>query len=180
MCSKLNRFVYALKRLRQTVSLEAAVTAYHGYVSSVLNYGLLLWGNSVDFLLIFRLQKKCIRALCNVWNTESCRPLFKELKILPLACMYIREICIFVRQNTVYFSKHSDLLIRHTRHKQRLFLPRCNLEMFKRNAYIQAILIFNKLSDDMKQLPLNMFKRQLSAWLLDHCFYDVKEYMNFK
>lgn len=36
------------------VSREAAVTAYHEYVSSLLLYGLLLWGNSVR---AFQVQK---------------------------------------------------------------------------------------------------------------------------
>lgn len=180
VCSKLNRFVYALRRLRQTVSMEAAISAYYGYVSSVLSYGLLLWGNSVNILLVFRLQKKCIRAICNAWSTESCKPLFQDLKVLPLACMYIKVICIFVRQNSGYFPKHSDVLMRHTRHRDRLFLPKCKLEMFKRNAYVQAIIIFNKLPDEIKQLPYYMFKNKLTAWLLEHCFYTIKEYLNYK
>lgn len=55
VCSKLERF--ALRRLRRTVSAEAAITAYYGYVASKLDYGLLLWNNSVDIKGAFGLQK---------------------------------------------------------------------------------------------------------------------------
>lgn len=35
---------------------EVALSAYHGYVGSVLQYGLLLWGVSLDFDRAFRAQ----------------------------------------------------------------------------------------------------------------------------
>lgn len=66
VCDKLDKFVYAIKRLRATVSTEAALSAYHGYVSSVLSYGLLLWGNSVEIGKVFKVQKKM--CTCNLWS----------------------------------------------------------------------------------------------------------------
>ncbi|KOB74159.1 Oxysterol binding protein [Operophtera brumata] len=60
VCDRLDKFVYAIKRLRLRVSIDAALTAYHGYVSAVLAYGLVLWGNSVDVDKAFIIQKKCV------------------------------------------------------------------------------------------------------------------------
>lgn len=89
VCDRLDRFIFALRKLRQTSSLQTAVMAYNGYVASTLNYGLLLWGNSVDADQAFIIQKKCIRAICCKRNTESARPLFKNLNILTLPCTYV-------------------------------------------------------------------------------------------
>jgi hypothetical protein len=48
ICNRLERYVYALRRLRQTISGETAFVAYNGYVFSVLGYGLIIRGNSVN------------------------------------------------------------------------------------------------------------------------------------
>lgn len=53
----LDRFVYMIKRLRITVSTETALGPYHGYVSSILSYGLLLWSNLVDVLKGVKIPK---------------------------------------------------------------------------------------------------------------------------
>lgn len=180
VCDKLDRFVFAIKKLRETVSTEAALNAYHGYVSSVLSYGLLLWGNSVEIDRAFLVQKKCIRAICGAWSMDSCRPLFKKLHILPLVCMYIRELCVFVRQHPKYFDVSSQVVNRCTRNKHKLHQPKCRLELYKRNVHINAIKVYNKLPNFFKELPLTLFKIKLTKWLADKCFYDLKEFMTFK
>lgn len=180
VCDKIDKFVYAIKRLRLRVSIDAALSAYHGYVSSVLAYGLVLWGNSVDIDKAFKVQKKCVRAICGAWSTDSCKPLFKRFNILPLACMYIKDICVFVRQNPQYFKKKSEVITRHTRHRNQLYIPPCRLGLVKRNVYYHAITIFNKLPDDFKDLPINIFKWKLRSWLIDKCFYDIKQFMEYK
>lgn len=181
VCNKLNRFVFALKRLKQTISLEAALTAYHGYVSSVLSYGLILWGNSVDISRAFKLQKKCIRVLCSAAFDDSCRPLFKKLNVLPLPCMYIRDVCTFVHLNPQYWSKRGDIIERQTRtrYMNLLHQPHCHKDIYKRNVNNMCILLYNKLPDDIKLLPKNSFKHGLTKWLLQHSFYSVKEYLEY-
>lgn len=183
VCDKLDRFVFAIKRLRLTVSSEAALSAYHGYVSSVLSYGLLLWGNSVDVNRAFNIQKKCLRAISGAHFMDSCKPLFKKFRILPLVCMYIKELCVFVKQYPEYFESHSQVgnrtngSVRNT-HKYKIYYPKCRLELYNRNVYVHAITIYNKLPDSFKNLTLNVFKRKITNWLLEHCFYDINEYKN--
>lgn len=38
--------VYELRDTRQTIGKDAAVSAYHAYITSLLRYGLILWMNS--------------------------------------------------------------------------------------------------------------------------------------
>lgn len=182
ICNRLNRFVYALRRLRKTVSVEAANTAYHGHVSSVLSYGLILWGNSVEVGRVFVLQKKCVRAISNAWYTDSCRPLFKKLNVLPLPCLYIRNICVFTEVNSRYFKKHTEVSIRQQRQQYRSLLhqPKCNTDIYKRNTYNMCIKLFNNLPHEIKLLHGLEFKTKLTEWLLNHCFYSVKEFTDKK
>ncbi|KAL0868298.1 hypothetical protein ABMA27_007827 [Loxostege sticticalis] len=180
ICTRINRFVYALRRLSNISSIETAVSAYHGYVSSLLSYGTLLWGNSVDAKRAFIVQKKCIRAICRVHFLESCKPLFKKLQILPLPCLYIKQICIFVRQYPQYFVTRGEHKKKPTRHQGRLMIPYTRLKLFKNSPYCMAIKIYNKLPESFKTLPLPMFKRHVHNWLLTKCFYSIQEYLDAK
>lgn len=179
ICKKLDRFVYALKRLRQTVSVEAALMAYHGYVSSVLNYGLLLWGNSVDAVRAFKLQKRCLRSLDNAWFLQSCKPLFKKFNILPLPCLYIREACQLVKDNPNHFFTRDEISARHTRdqYQNLLYQPPCRTAVYKKNCYNMCILLYNKLPNDFKIENKTLFKRKLTNWLHEKCFYSIKEFL---
>ena len=38
-------------------------------------------------------------------------------------------------------------------------------------------LIYNKLPDDIKQLPIHQFKKKLHSLLINRCYYDVKDYL---
>lgn len=161
------------------MSVEAALTAYHGYVSSVLSYGLILWGNAVEVDRVFKIQKKCVRVITSSWWDESCVPLFKKLKILPLPCLYLREICNFVRSHHSYFKTRGEVLERQTRVKimKLLYHPRSHKMIYKKNIFNMCIVIYNHLPEELKLLEGNAFKRSLTNWLLECCFYSVKAYL---
>lgn len=179
LCNKLDRYVYALKRLRQTISLEAALTAYHGYVASVLNYGLIMWGNSVDADRAFKLQKKCIRSICNAGFLDTCKPLFKKLNILPLPCLYIREVCCFVKLHPIYYKKYNEVSTRNVREKYTYLLhkPPSHAQIYKQNIYNMSIILYNKLPTFIKNLDGKSFKYALTTWLATKGFYSIKEYL---
>ncbi|KAG7305783.1 hypothetical protein JYU34_009916 [Plutella xylostella] len=175
--NKVGKFIYALRNLRQVVSKDAALTAYHGYVASVLAYGLLLWGRSTDIFKVFRIQKKCIRAIVGIRNDESCKPFFKSLKVLTIFSMYIKEVCVFVREHMDLFKKQSDTNERSRRDPYKLTLPKIRVDVYKHNAYVMCIRIYNKLPIEYKSLPYKKFKCELTKWLLNKCFYSLDEYM---
>lgn len=177
ICKKLDRFVFALKKIRLEISLEAALSAYHGYVSSVLSYGLIIWGNSQDAIKVFRIQKKSIRTMCRLGQLESCKPYFQILKILPVPCMYIKLICIFVKEHPNYFKTNAQEIGTKCRNADNLFIPQCRLSMCKKNVYFMCIQIYNKLPIEIKSLSGNVFKSTLCGWLLSKCFYSVEEYL---
>lgn len=180
VCLKLNRFVFALKRIREVVSREAAILAYHGYVASILNYGLIMWGNSTDSYRVFIAQKKCIRAICGAHFLEPCAPLFKSLKVLTLPCLYIKQMAVFVKQNPELFSKLKDLRHRQLRDKtdNRVYLPSIKLSL-KKNANFMAAKIYNHLPEDLKKLTTAMFGYKLQVWLGERCFYSVNDFFKY-
>lgn len=177
VCLKLNRFVYALRRMRDVATREATLSAYHGYVAPVLRYGLILWGNSVDVKRAFITQKKCIRALCGAGFIDSCKPLFKKLGILPLPCMYIFEVCIFVKKYPDLFRKNCEVFNCRGRSKNKLYLPPQRLKLFSNSPLCMSIKIFNTIPEELKDLKINLFKIKLFNFLLENMFYNVSDFL---
>jgi hypothetical protein len=180
VCKKVNKFLFALWRLKQTVSLQTALIAYHGYILSVLRYGIILWGNSVDSNRVFIVQKKCIRTLCGVNYRESCRPLFQKLNLLTFPCLYIFEIAKFVKVHIEFFDFVDKETTRPQR-KYRLALPAdSKLVIRNKSAHNMCIKVYNKLPPNLKTLSDIEFKNKLYKMLCDACFYSVNDFFGHK
>lgn len=180
--TKINKFIYAIRKVSQQISRQAAKMAYSGYIDSALRYGIIIWGNSCDISRLFLLQKRCVRAIFGLRQRISCRPYFKEHNILPLPCLYILETCIFVYNNKNLFQSRQDVTSRTVRsqYKDKLNRPHRNLALTSNNCYMMSIDIYNNLPDTYKRQPLNIFKSLTTRYLIDNCFYSVKEYLDSK
>lgn len=83
------RYCYALKILAQNIGIREALTAYHAYIHSKIKYGIIFWGNSVEIQRILVLQKRCLRNIFNMKQSESCKRVFIDNKILTIISLYI-------------------------------------------------------------------------------------------
>lgn len=183
LCSKINRYIYVLKRIVRVSSLHAGKLAYHGYVNSNLRYGLPLWGNSTQVQTVFVAQKKCIRALCSITDQSvSCRPLFRKLSILPLCCLYIYEMCVFIKKYPNLFTlkpeTHSVRLREENRGK--LDFPGFKLSTSVKSVFNMSVTVYNHLPRQLRNLDLKKIKTPLFQWLLENCFYDINEFLAHK
>lgn len=181
VCTKINRFAFALYKLTKIANISTALTAYYAYVESVLRYGLLIWGNGTDINSVFIAQKRCIRSICNIASDVSCKPYFKMLKILPLPCLYILEVGIFVSQNKHLFITAKQHTQRNIRHRNNLIVNMApNTNRCIKNCYMMCIKIYNKIPDHIKLLPIQKFKSSLRALLIENTFYSVSDFLKFK
>jgi hypothetical protein len=177
MCNRINSYAYVLWKLGRTASREIALQAYYGHVSSILRYGIVLWGNSSHINKLFIAQKSCIRAIFSVDSLVSCRPLFKELRVLTISCIYIYEVCVFVRTYPDLFKRLNDIPRIHSfRRLNKLVLPMMKTTLRAKNSRSMAIQIYNKLPIDISNLALNQFRIKLKTWLIQKCFYNLNEY----
>lgn len=180
ICSKLHSFVYAIYKLLKISNQHTALMAYHGYVVSVLRYGLILWGNSRQVNRAFIAQKRCVRALFNAAPTDSCKPLFKKLNLLSLPSLYIYEMACFAKKNEKMFLKNGDIYSFRTRYPNKYVLPSCRTDFYYRSCYPMVIKIYNKLPEDLKLLPFSLFKKYLHEWLVQNCFYCINDFLSLK
>jgi hypothetical protein len=99
LAKKLSKICLGLTVVSRVTGLETVRILYYAYFQSMLSYGLILWDNSANTKLIFRLQKRAIRVMMEIPKSSSCKQYFKYLHILPLPCLYIYEILVDIKYN---------------------------------------------------------------------------------
>jgi hypothetical protein len=97
LATKLSKICFAIRIITRVSGLETVCTLYCAYFHSLLLYGLIFWRNSANAKLIFRLQKRAIRAMVQIPKNISCKQYFKSLHILPLPSLYIYEILMYIK-----------------------------------------------------------------------------------
>lgn len=184
VCRKLSKLSYVLYNLSNKVNIDTLVTAYHGLVASLLRYGIIFWGNCSEKDRIFRAQKRCLRSMTGLKSTESCQPVFKSLKILTLPSLYILEVAVFVTLNKHLFTSMVDIRQRtipmRSQYKNKLHIGGHKTALLKNNILSMGPLIYNKLPENLKELSINLFKKQLTKILLEKCYYTIKEFLEDK
>jgi hypothetical protein len=178
LTSKLNKASYAIRAVKPYMSNDVLRTIYFSYVHSVISYGIIFWGNSHLSTNIFKIQKRIIRTLTNTGRHDTCRPLFKQLQILPLPSQYIFSILLFVNKNRDLFLSNSEIHKINTRYNQNLHLPSTNLALVQRGVLYSGSKIYNCLPLSIKAHSNNTkcFKVALKRYLIEHVFYSLDEY----
>jgi hypothetical protein len=81
LAPKFNKACYIARAIKPFLSLNSLKIIYQAYFHSVITYGLIFWGTSPYSTDIFKLQKRMIRIIMEARPRDSCRQLFKILKI---------------------------------------------------------------------------------------------------
>jgi hypothetical protein len=173
ICKKLNKFSYALYNLRKIVGQPAVLTAYHAYVTSTLRYGVMFWGNSTDREMAFKAQKRCLRSVCKIPSTESCKTHFVRLSILTLPCLYIFETAVYVKNNMNQFSVFNS-----ARRCHKIYTRSTKTAFLAKSIFGMAPKIYNKLPKNLSKLEdLVEFKKSLFTLLIKKAYYSLNEYL---
>jgi len=98
-----------MRLVKPYVTANTLKVIYYSYFHSIMNYGLIFWGNSPDSIKIFRLQKKIIRIMMGCKSRNSWRKLFPNFEILPLPSQYILSLLLFVIRNKNQFQINSEI-----------------------------------------------------------------------
>ena len=136
------------------------------------------WGNSKDCPMIFKLQKRALRSISNRMPRDSCRPLFKQLKIMPFPTMYIFQTILFVKQNIDHFLNNNKLVhVHNTRNKNILQIPKHKHKFFERSVTFSGIKFYNAIPESIQNITkYSTFKNSLKNFMIDGCFYSNEEF----
>jgi hypothetical protein len=84
LISKLSTACYIISK--PYISHTMLIMIYYSCFNSIMNYTLILWGNSPFSCKIFRMQdKKGVTIIMECRSRDSCWNLFKKLKLLPIS-----------------------------------------------------------------------------------------------
>jgi hypothetical protein len=95
-------------------------------------------------------------------SRDSCRNLFKKLRILPLKLQYILSLLLFVVNNKDQFVVNSENCSINMRHSTNFHLTQVNLDIYKKGVFYLNIKIFNSIPSDIKMFKIT--KRNLKPF----------------
>ena len=179
--SKLSRSSYMIRILKQTLSQDILLMIYFAYFHSIMSYGIIFWGNSSYAIKIFKLQKRIIRIITGVKNRDSCRELFKNLKILTLVSQYIFSVVSFIIDNPEEYICNYSIHKRNTRQGSNLHQSTVSLSLYQKGIINMGIKIYNNLPSFIKESNTTPqeFKSLLKSFLYSNTFYTLDEYFNY-
>jgi hypothetical protein len=130
---------------------------------------------------ILKMQKKMIRIMTNSGKMDSCRALFKRMKILPLYSQYIYSLLLYMMNNKQLFMDNSKVHNYNTRISNDLHLPTATLTRYQRGAYYSGVKIYNQLPAYITNVDndTRVFKKTLKRFLLFNSFYSIDEYIEY-
>jgi hypothetical protein len=101
------------------------------------------------------MQKKLIRIMMGVGPTHTCRDLFKKLAILPIPCVYVLSLLMFVGNNFDKFKINNTVHMINTRINAHVHLPITRLS-YQTGVYYSGVKLFNI----SKQTPWPLVRKQ--------------------
>jgi hypothetical protein len=177
---KLSKACYVLRCIRPFISQDALKSIYYSYFHFLITYGIIFWSNSSHSSHIFWLQKKAVRIIMGSRPRDSCKELFKHLRILPLQSQYILSLLVFVVDNKNLFHVNPEIHSINTRQNSNLYQHQANLTLYQKGAYYSGIKVFNNLPPNIRNLSCDVkrFKLKLGKYLHLKSFYTLEEYYN--
>ena len=174
---KISKNVAILKKLTKFFNTDNLYNFYYSLIYPYLTNGNTVWGasgmNTLNPLII--LQKKIVRILSKSGRRDHTLPLFKNLNILPLKCLYVYNVLLYMYKvrnerlpdifNTI-FIKFRDVSSIHTRQNCLYHVPNYRTKYLENTIIIQG----SKLANDHKTLfenhySIGTFKRAVKNLL---------------
>ena len=141
LTTKLCNACYVLRCIRPFMSQDTLKSVYYSYFHSLISYGIIFWGNSSNSLHVIRLQKRAVRIITWSRPRDSCRGLFKILRILYLQSQYIHSSSLFIVNNKNLFHVNSEMHGFNTRQNFNLHQPQGSLSLYQKGASHSGIKV---------------------------------------
>lgn len=178
LLAKLARATFAMRVLARQCEITTLRIVYFAQVQSIISYGVIFWGSVSSSSRIFRAQKKILRTMIAIGPRMSCRQVFRDLNILTLPCLYILEVCKFVKGNLGNFKEANQIHGYSTRTAGLLAVERHRLKTTSLGPYQMGRKLFNKLPSKIKDIDEGKkFNEAVKVFLLSKGYYSIDEFL---
>ena len=176
---KLQKAIYSLRVMRHLLDKRHLKLLYFAYCHSLLDFSIILFTGITEAMatMIKKMQKKCVRIICNVSATAPSAVLFKQLGILPYAELRDYNIMLFMHkylhgsQPEIF---EGQWTFRHqvhnynTRARTDFNVDTATRAFLFKSPLIQFPLIFNSLPNEIKNIrDFKQFKKKVFAYQLN-------------
>ena len=134
LSNKLNSACFQMFTIRDSIDFSTRMILYYALFFSRIQYGIECWGMSSGLGTIFKIQKKYLRFMTFSNYTRSCRPLFRQHKILTVTSLYIFRCLLFIKNNESFFCSNQHIHSYETRNKSTFQYPVQRLSVWKNPA----------------------------------------------
>lgn len=168
--------LFALRKMSKSCNIKTLKTIYFALVHSHIAYGICIYGSSskrnMDRILVQ--QKRALRIILNLKQTESVKRFYAELNILTVYSLYIYETIKHVFLNkkiTIGNMLHSyntrpHRVVEH--HRLEFFKKKTT---YKGNRFFDCLPINIKLEKNPKK-----FLSLLKCFLIQSAYYSIQEF----
>lgn len=177
---KIAKGIGIICKARKVFNKETLKTLYYSIIYPYLTYCIEVWGTSAQTYLssLIKLQKKIVRIITSSNYRAESKPLFESLKILNLSQVYQRSFAIFMFKYVKgilpnifdeFFKRNSQVSSRVTRNYNKLNVPFCKTELYKKSMKVEGPKLWNKLEDTINhQCSIQSFKKTLNKYLSEN------------
>jgi hypothetical protein len=149
LVTRLSSLCFIMRTIKPIMSLKSLRMICYAYIHSIMTYIIIFWGNSSYIINLFMIQKNFIRIIMGLKKRDSCRGLFKEMKILPLCSQYIYSLMLHTAINMKLFTRNTDAHNIDTRQNINLFLPSTSFTKVQKGAHCSGIKIYNQVFNSL-------------------------------
>ena len=164
--AKVSKTIGLLYKLSKIFPSETLRMLYHTLVLPHIAYGIDIWCGAADTVLerVIVLQTKIIGGMKSPPFIAHTGEFFENMNILRVNDLHELSLSISMFKNITNssFNTNSDFHHYITRFRNNLVISLHNLTMTKKNWYIRAIKVWNRVPTHMKSSnTLNKFKNEL-------------------
>lgn len=113
---------------------------------------------------------------CNL--RTSCKPVFKNLRLLTVPCIYILETLKMVHKNPVIFGKYKFSHDHNTRKGNVFQYPTHQLKKYESSPLYMGLKMYNHLPKYYRDLTPSIFVRNVKEKLFRKAYYSLGEYFD--
>jgi hypothetical protein len=126
------------------------------------------------------LLKKVIRIISGISKYTSCRQVFKDYNILTVSSLYLLEVICFVKKHKESLEQNIHIHA-HNMKKTGFTCSVLQYSSLQKKCSKYGNQLYNKVPDHIKvRENFKLIKRDLKSFLLQHSFYSVDEFMEFR
>jgi ribosomal protein L36 len=152
---KLCSACYLVRRMYPFFDINTLKMIYSAYFHSVMEFGIIFWGNSAESKKVLLQQKKIFWIMTGSPIRATCRTLFCKLGILTMVVQYLLSLMRFLVSNLEIFTFNTSIHNINTRTKLKLHKPFMRLKLNQQGPYNNCVNVYNRLPDDLAKLIIN-------------------------